>query len=83
MDILKTALKITSEDRHKDYGDCDVEFKKTAKMWSEIFETEVTPTQVVLAMIALKSIRQLNKNKRDNWVDIAGYARLGDLINKQ
>ena len=48
MDILKTALKITSEDRHKDYGDCDVEFKKTAKMWS----------------------------------DIAGYARLGDLINK-
>ena len=83
MDILKTALKITSEDRHNDYGDCSIEFNKTARVWSEIFETKITPTQVVLAMIALKSIRQLNKNKRDNWVDIAGYARLGDLVNKK
>ena len=50
-------------------------------MWSIIFENEVTPNQVALAMIALKITRQMNTNKRDNWVDIAGYARVGNIIN--
>ena len=81
MDILKTALKITTEDRQKDYGDCNIELKRVATMWSVIFETDVTPNQVALAMIALKITRQMHSNKRDNWVDIAGYARIGDIIN--
>ena len=50
-------------------------------MWSVIFETDITPNQVALAMIALKITRQMHANKRDNWVDIAGYARLGDIVN--
>lgn len=83
MDILNTALKLTTKDRHEDYGDCNIEFEKTAKVWSELFNTKITPTQVILAMIALKCIRQVFKNKRDNWVDIAGYARLGDLVTKE
>jgi len=34
-------------------------------------------------MVALKITRQLNKNKRDNWVDIAGHARVGYLATKE
>ena len=83
MDILKTALKLTTVDRHSEYGDCTVELDRVATMWSVIFETEITPNQVALAMIALKITRQMHSNKKDNWIDIAGYARIGDIVNKE
>lgn len=83
MDILKTALKLTTGDRHNEYGDCTVELNRVAAMWSVIFETKITPNQVALAMIALKITRQMHSNKKDNWVDIAGYARIGDIVNKE
>ncbi len=81
MDILKTALKLTTGDRHDEYGDCSVELDRVATMWSVIFKTDITPNQVALAMIALKITRQMHTNKKDNWVDIAGYARIGDIVN--
>jgi hypothetical protein len=80
-DILEEALEITKGARNSDYGDCTIEFNRVATMWSVIFEKEITPNQVALAMIALKMTRQMNTNKRDNWVDIAGYARVGNIIN--
>jgi len=73
-DILKEALDITQGDRLEDYGDSTVELNRIATLWSVIFETDITPNQVALAMIALKITRQMHKNKRDNWVDIAGYS---------
>lgn len=83
MDILKTALKLTTGDRHDEYGDCNIELDRVATMWSVIFKTDITPNQVALAMIALKITRQMHTNKKDNWVDIAGYARIGDIVNNQ
>jgi len=81
-DILKEALDITQGDRLEDYGDSTVELNRIATLWSVIFETDITPNQVALAMIALKITRQMHKNKRDNWVDIAGYSRIGYLATK-
>jgi hypothetical protein len=81
-DILEEALSITQGDRQEDYGDCKVELERVATMWSVIFDTTVDANQVALAMIALKMTRQMNKNKRDNWVDIAGYARVGYIATK-
>jgi hypothetical protein len=78
-DILEEALQITNGDRREDYGDCKVEFDRIAKIWTVLFETEITPNQVALGMIALKLTRQMHSNKRDNWVDIAGYARVGHI----
>lgn len=80
-DILEEALELTKGARNEDYGDCKVEFDRVASIWSIIFEKEITPNQAALAMIALKITRQMNTNKRDNWVDIAGYARVGNIIN--
>lgn len=82
-DILEEALSITQGDRQEDYGDCKVELERVATMWSVIFKTTVDANQVALAMIALKMTRQMNKNKRDNWVDIAGYARVGYIATKE
>ncbi len=82
-DILEEALSITQGDRQEDYGDCKVELERVATLWSVIFDTTIDSNQVALAMIALKMTRQMNKNKRDNWVDIAGYARVGYISTKQ
>ena len=72
--ILKEADNLVNGDRNKAYGSPLKDFERTGKMWSAILGVEVTPEQVGLCMIALKISRQCNKFKRDNLVDIAGYA---------
>jgi hypothetical protein len=53
---------------------------RTAKFWSEILGLPVTPEQVALCMIAVKMSREVNAHKRDNLVDIAGYARTLETV---
>lgn len=74
MNILEEANEVIGE-RGSDYGSVNEDFDRIAKLWSVIFDTEITGDKVALAMITLKISRQLNKHKRDNIVDIAGYAR--------
>lgn len=74
MNILQEADKLVNGDRNKDYGGVKEDFDRIAQMWSAIFGIDITGDQVPLAMIAVKMSRQANKNKRDNIVDIAGYA---------
>jgi hypothetical protein len=74
MNILEEANKIIYGDRAEAYGPVTPSFKRVAKMWSAILDTEVTASQVGLCMIALKMSRELSKHGRDNLVDIAGYA---------
>ena len=40
----------------------------------------VTPMDVPLCMIAVKLARQAHRHKRDNLVDIAGYARTAAMV---
>lgn len=74
MNILEEANGLVNGARQGDYGHPLDDFTKTAKMWSAILGCEVTAEQVGLCMIAVKISRQLNKPKRDNMVDAAGYA---------
>ena len=76
-DILEEALRITSGDRQNAYGPADQDFKRTAAMWSALKGVEFTARDVALFMICLKCSRETHQRKRDNWVDIAGYARCG------
>lgn len=80
--ILQLADEITSNDRIVDYGHPAINFADIAQMWSVILKTTVTPTQVGLCNIASKICREINAHKRDNLVDIAGYAKTIDLINQ-
>lgn len=75
MNVLQEADQITSGDRRIDYGHPADEDAKIATGWDVIFSDGVTPQKVPLAMIWLKVCRELNRRKRDNAVDIAGYAR--------
>ena len=72
--ILQEAQRLVYGDRNKDYGHPYEDFSRQAKLWSVILGVDVTPRQIGLCHIATKIARELNRPKRDNIVDIAGYA---------
>jgi hypothetical protein len=86
-DILAEASRITRGSRQAQYGPPDQDFRRTAGMWSALFGLKLKdgvtfePRDVALAMILLKTSRETHQRKRDNWVDIAGYASCGSRCN--
>jgi hypothetical protein len=77
---LEIANELVGGDRNADYGHPREDFTRTAKMWSALLGTEVTPEQVGLCMIAVKLSRETHRHKPDNLTDIAGYARTLEMI---
>lgn len=80
--ILEEANTLIYGERQKEYGSSYDSFTRIAKGWEQILQAEVTAKQVALCMIWLKMCRELNRGKKDNIVDIAGYAGCIDKINK-
>ncbi|MEZ6193269.1 MAG: DUF4406 domain-containing protein [Phycisphaerales bacterium] len=84
--VLDEAKRITATVRHNDYGHPRHDFARTARMWSGILAgklregAQITTEDVPLCMIAVKLARQAHRHKRDNLVDIAGYARTAAMI---
>lgn len=80
MTVLEEAKQLVDGDRNDFYGDPAIKYRLIAKFWSLLFRTEITPLQVVLAHIAVKLVRESLKHKRDNLVDLAGYARIAEMV---
>lgn len=78
--ILKEAQRLVHGDRGEDYGHPIDDFSRTAAMWSAILGHPITAEQVGLCMCAVKLSRQVNKPKRDNMVDLAGYAETVQMV---
>jgi len=84
--ILDTAKRITATDRQADYGHPSADFERTAAMWTGILSERLAPDarvhamDIPLCMIAVKLARQAHRHKRDNLVDIAGYARTVAMV---
>ena len=78
--ILFEAHNLVHGVRGEDYGHPYEDFSRTAKIWSAILGVDVTPEQVALCMIGVKISRECNKPKRDNRIDIAGYAEALDMV---
>lgn len=78
--ILIEADGLVNGDRAKAYGHPSKDFERTAAMWSAILGFPVEPRMVGLCMIALKISRECNAHKRDNLVDIAGYAQTVQMV---
>ena len=83
MTVLEEAAKIIWGERRDTYGPAENSFERIARGWSVILGQELTAEQVALCMIWLKIARELVVPKRDNLVDICGYAALLEVIHNE
>lgn len=82
LSILEEAEKIRGGDRQSDYGDAVSNFKWIANIASEIRGKRFDAKDVVIIQIALKLSRERFKHKRDNLVDLCGYADILQRIEE-
>lgn len=82
MNILQEAEKLVHGDRQDDYGHPAIDWARTAKLWSAILDTEIAPQRAILMMIAMKVSRLCDRYKHDSLADIAGYARVYEMIEE-
>lgn len=77
---IPTGARLTA-DRGSRYSHPSVNFARIAAMWGPIFGMEVTPTQVGLAMIAVKLARLIQTpDDEDSLQDLAGYAATMQML---
>jgi hypothetical protein len=79
--ILDEALRITSGARRRDYDAARPNHERIAALWNAYLGLrknpggDLSPSDVATCMLLLKLARHVYTPKRDNLVDIAGYAR--------
>jgi len=84
--VLEEAQRLIHGDRNAFYGPPGEDFAKTAKMVTGLLlpklrpGVEVTAREAILIMVIVKASREVNRPKRDNAVDIAGYAGLLEML---
>lgn len=79
-DILAEAQSIVDGPRRDDYGPPAVNHARTAALWSAYLGVDISPRQVCMLNILQKVGRDAHAPKRDNLVDIAGWARNAELV---
>lgn len=71
---LEAATHVYGE-RQAAYGHPATDFERTGRIWGAILGIpDVPPELVALCMAGLKISREVNAPKRDNLVDLIGYA---------
>ena len=82
--ILTEAQGLVHGDRNAAYGHPLDDFQRTAWMVSAMLAHKLaaplTAEDVILIMCQVKISRQINKPKRDNMTDLAGYAECEDWV---
>jgi hypothetical protein len=82
-EVLREAEKLITGDRNETYGTPTQNFDNIAKLWNVQFRhllkdgAEFAAADVALAQIHVKMARMVAQPKRDNFVDLAGYAACG------
>ena len=84
--MLDEAKELTEHIREAEYGSAEVVYDLVADFWGNYLQDTKLDTlgakDVMNMMMLLKLAREKYKHKRDNLVDIAGYANLGHKIEK-
>jgi uncharacterized protein DUF6378 len=82
--VLIEAADLIYGDRHKSYGPAADSFTRTGIMVGALFNLgrDLTAAEVAMFFICHKLSRESYKPKRDNRVDIAGYAGLLDDVQE-
>jgi len=86
LSVLDEADAATSGDRRRDYGTATANHERIASGWNwyldarAVKDAPITPLDAAMMMIVLKIARSVHRPKRDNFVDIIGYAKCGAQI---
>lgn len=70
------ATDLVTGDRQQAYGDPLVNYDRLATILSAMLGIKVSRRQAIHIMILLKLVRDWEHPKRDNEVDICGYATI-------
>lgn len=84
-EVLRTAESFVNGDRNAQYGDPSEDFKRTASLWNTYLGTDIIKAHDVAAMMALLKVSRIHwsPNKKDSWIDLAGYAACGwDVVTR-
>ena len=81
--ILAEAESILNGQREVDYGDATESFEKIAQLASLITNKVLDAETCCAVMMAVKLTRESFKHKRDNLVDLAGYAEILNQIKNK
>jgi len=74
LELLQKTADVVKQ-RGESYGSMLDNHTRIAKLWSVLLDTDVTPEQVALCMIAVKQARLMETpNHTDSVQDILGYA---------
>ena len=80
--ILSEAEEIVNGSRHSDYGDTRESFSRVATIASVMTGKELSPDDCCAVMMAVKLVRESFNHKRDNLVDLCGYAELMNQLKE-
>jgi len=80
--ILAEAARIRGGERRADYGDAVENFSRITAIANAATGLQLTSAQVCKVMLAVKLARELHHHKRDNLVDLCGYADILNLIEE-
>ena len=86
MSVLLEAEGLVHGARQRDYGHPLDDFGCTAAMWSAWLSHKyhrpinLSPEDVGMLMCMVKISREANAPKRDNLVDLAGYAETVNMV---
>lgn len=81
--ILAEAARIRSGERNVDYGSAVESFEKIARVANEMTGLTLTAADCCKVMMAVKIVRESYNHKRDNLVDLCGYADILELIENK
>lgn len=77
-DHMAEANGLVNGERQAAYGSPRPAYEAQAKVWSGLLahklKEDLTPEDVVLLLTGMKLVREIRKHKRDNVVDLHGYA---------
>ena len=80
--ILSEAEEIVNGSRHSDYGDARESFSRVATIASVMTGKELSPEDCCAVLMAMKLVRESFAHKRDNLIDLCGYAYIMNEIKE-
>ena len=80
--ILSEAEEIVNGSRHSDYGYAEESSSRVATIANVMTGKELSPEDCCAVLMAVKLVRESFAHKRDNLVDLCGYAELMNRLKE-